>query len=532
MPADLVLTRGSICTVDPARPWAEAAAVVGERIVAVGPAREVETWIGPGTRVVDLEGRLALPGFIDSHVHFMEGGADLLGVQLRDAATPEAFTARIAAKAREWPAGTWILGGSWDHEAFPARELPHRSWIDAATPDHPVCVSRLDGHMVLCNSLALRLAGVDRNTPDPEGGAIVRDPATGEPTGVLKDAARNPVNRVIPEPGPAQLRAMAEAALKAAAAQGVTTVHDVSAERGFGTYQELLGEGRLTTRITLYFPIAGVEEVVRLGLRSGFGGTRLRFAGLKGFTDGSLGSGTALFFEPYADEPGNRGLFHNQMFPEGAMERRILAADRHGLNVAVHAIGDRAIAELLDIFQSVARQDRDRPRRLRMEHVQHVRPGDLERMAGLGMVASVQPYHGIDDGRWAQRRIGPERARFAFPYRSLLDAGVPLAFGSDWPVAPMDPIRAIYAAVTRRTLDGRHPEGWVPDQKVPLAAAVHASTLGGAYAEGAEGEKGSITPGKLADFAVLDRNLFRIAPEAIEEVEVAMTICGGSVTYG
>jgi hypothetical protein len=530
MPADLVLTRGKIYTVDPARPWAEAAAVVGERIAAAGEAREVEPWIGPGTRVVDLQGRLVLPGFIDSHVHFIEGGHDLMAVQLRDAATPEAFTARIAAKARELPPGQWILGGNWDHQAFPGAELPRREWIDAVTPEHPVSVSRMDGHMVLCNSLALRLAGVDRNTSTPAGGVIVRDPASGEPTGVFKDAARNLIYRAVPEPTPAQVRAMAEKALAAAAAAGVTTVHDVSGERGFAAYQDLLREGRLTSRVAVYFPIAAVDDALKLDLKSGFGSGRLRFAGLKGFTDGSLGSGTALFFEPYSDEPGNRGLFHGQMFPEGAMLQRVLEADRHGLDVAVHAIGDQAIATLLDIYQELPAPG-PRPRRLRMEHVQHMRAADVQRMARLGVVASVQPYHGIDDGRWAARRIGPERLPWAFPYRSLLDAGVPLAFGSDWPVAPMEPIQGIYAAVTRRTLDGLNPDGWVPAQKIPLAAAVHASTLGGAYAECAEREKGSVTPGKLADFVVLDRNLFEIPPEEIREARVLTTICGGEVTW-
>jgi predicted amidohydrolase YtcJ len=321
------------------------------------------------------------------------------------------------------------------------------------------------------------------------------------------------------------------AALRAAAAKGVTTVHDVSGERGFAVYQDLLREDRLTCRVTMYFPMAEVEAVLRLGLESGFGSPALRFAGLKGFTDGSLGSGTALFFEPYSDEPGNAGLFHRQMFPEGIMARRIQAADAGGLDVAVHAIGDRAIADLLGLFEETAARPCARPRRLRMEHVQHVRPEDLARMARLGMVASVQPYHAIDDGRWAERRIGPDRARYAFPYRSFLDAGVPMAFGSDWPVAPMDPLMGIYAAVTRRTLDGRNPEGWVPGQKVPLAAAVHASTLGGARAEGMEADKGSITPGKLADFVVLDRNLFEIAPEEIEAARVEMTLCGGKVVY-
>jgi len=531
MHADLVLKHGRICTVDAARPWAEGAAVVGERIVAVGAGRDLEAWTGPGTRVIDLQGRLVLPGFIDSHVHFIQGGMSLLSVQLRDADGREALAARLAGAARQLPAGEWIVEGNWDHQRFPGAELPRRDWIDAATPEHPVCVSRLDGHMVLCNSLALRLAGVDRNTPTPDGGEIVRDPLTGEPTGILKDAASRLVYRIIPPPAPAQLRRIAQAALAEAAGKGVTTVHDVSGEEGFGIYQDLLGEGGLTSRISFFLPVASVQEVLKLRLQSGFGSTRLRFAGLKGFTDGSLGSGTACFFEPYSDEPGNAGLFHDQMFPEGIMGERLCAADSHGLRLAVHAIGDRAVASLIDLFQQAAQANPAWDRRFRMEHAQHVRPQDLARMAGLGVIASVQPYHAIDDGRWAGRRIGPERARMAFPYRAFLDAGIPMAFGSDWPVAPMDPILGIHAAVTRRTLDGRHPDGWIPEQRVPLAAAIAASTLGGAFAEGAEREKGSIAPGKLADFAVLDRDLFGLAPERIAEAQVAMTICGGTVIF-
>ena len=528
MPADLILTRAKIYTVDPASPWAEAAAVAGGRILAVGSAQDIQCLAGPRTRVLDLQGRLVLPGFTDSHVHFIEGGQTLLGVQLHGAQSPAEFTARIAAKARDLPEGEWILGGNWDHQDFPRAELPRRDWIDPVTPRHPVCVSRMDGHMVLCNTLALRLAGVDRHTPAPDGGAIVRD-AAGEPTGVLKDAARDLVYRHIPAATPAQLRTMAETALREAAAQGVTTVHDVSGEQGFPVYQDLLREGRLTTRMAMFFPIAALDGILKLGLKSGFGCDRLRFIGLKGFTDGSLGSGTALFFEPYTDEPENRGLFHQQMFPEGVMERRVRAADARGLEVAVHAIGDRAVATLLDIYEGLEARSGRRPR---MEHAQHPRPADIRRMARLGVIASVQPYHAIDDGRWAAGRIGRERLPWAFPYRSFLDAGVPMAFGSDWPVAPINPIMGIYAAVTRATLDGQHPEGWVPAQRIPLEAAIHASTLGGAFAEGAERRKGSISPGKLADFAVLDRNLFELPPERIQEARVHMTLCGGEVVFG
>jgi predicted amidohydrolase YtcJ len=345
------------------------------------------------------------------------------------------------------------------------------------------------------------------------------------------DRAAALVQAAIPPPGPAQLRREAEAALAAAALKGVTTVHDVSGDVGLETYQDLLREDRLTARIALYLPITAVEDVRKVHLRSGFGSTRLRLAGLKGFADGALGSGMALFFDPYSDEPEKRGAYHHHMLPEGIMRERVRSAHAGGLQVAVHAIGDRAIAEILDIFQEVAAAGPDRDCRFRIEHVQHLRPVDLPRLARQRVIASVQPYHAIDDGQWAERRVGPERTLWSFPYRSLLDAGVPMAFGSDWPMYPMDPIMAIHAAVTRRTLDGKHPEGWVPGQKVPLMAALHATTLGGAYAEFAEAEKGSITPGKLADFVVLDRDLFGIPPEQIQDAKVTLTLCGGRVVF-
>ena len=309
MHADLVLTKGRIYTVDTAHPWAEAVAVMGERIVAAGTNREMEAWMGPRTQVIDLGNRLVLPGFFDCHVHFMQGGQSLLSVQLRDAVSREEFTARIAAKARELPKGEWITQGNWNHHLFPDAELPRKNWIDAVTPDHPVCIRRMDGHMVLCNSLALRLAGVDRTTPTPDGGEIVRDLVTAEPTGILKEGARNLVFRVVQPPTSAHLLKVASAGLQAAAAKGVTSLHDVSGEVGFEAYQELLREGRLTSRIFFYVPIPTGDDVRKLHLRSGFGSTRLRFAGLKGFIDGSLGAGTALFFEPYTDEPGNPGNF-------------------------------------------------------------------------------------------------------------------------------------------------------------------------------------------------------------------------------
>jgi hypothetical protein len=531
MSADTIFIDGKIFTMDPARPWAEAVAVREGILVAVGTTAEIRRFGGPKTRVHDLRGGFVSPGFIDSHVHFINGGFALLNIQLRQAKTREDFTARIAAKAREIPKGEWILNGDWDHQQFNPVELPRRDWIDAVTPDTPVCVNRLDGHMILCNTPALRAAGITRTTPVPPGGEIVKDPATGDPTGILKDAAMDLVYRVIPAPSAAQTRRAAEAALRYAAEKGVTSVHDVSGEAGFDLYQEMLASGRLTVRIYFYVPVSTVDAVRGMKLRGGFGNDVLRFAGMKGFADGSLGSATAAFFEPYTDEPGKTGLLHGDMFPPQIMDKRILEADAAGLQTAVHAIGDRAIAIILDIYEKTSARNPARDRRFRIEHAQHVRPADFSRFARLGIVASAQPYHAIDDGRWAETKIGSERARTTYPFRTFLDQGIRLAFGSDWPVAPMDPIMGIYAAVTRATLDGRHPEGWVPEQKITVEEALRAFTLGGAYAEFAEDRKGSLVPGRLADLVVLDRDPLAIPAAEISGLNVVMTVCGGRIVF-
>ena len=529
--ADKVLINGRIWTVDSDRPWAEAVAVRDGRIAAVGTTAEIKRLAGRETETIDLKNALVLPGFIDSHVHFVNGGYSLMNIQLREAKTKAEFTARIAAKAKSLPQGEWILNGDWDHTQFDPVELPRKEWIDAVTPDHPVCVNRLDEHMILANSLALKLAGVTKATPVPAGGEIVKDPATGEPTGILKDAAMDLVYDKIPAPSPEQNTRAVAAALKYAADKGVTSVHDVSGEVGFDIYQDLLKSRKLTTRITFYIPITSANLALGLKLKTPFGSDRLSFAGLKGFADGSLGSATAFFFAPYTDDPKTSGLRHGQMFPNGAMEKRLLAADAGGLQVAIHAIGDQANAIILDMFEAVEARNGARDRRFRIEHAQHLRAADIARFAKLGVIASVQPYHLIDDGRWAETKIGAERVRWTYPFKSFLDNGVTLACGSDWPVAPMDPILGIYAAVTRRTLDDKNPEGWVPEQKIPLEEAIKGFTINGAFAEFAESLKGSVSAGKRADLVVLDRNLFEIKPEEIREAKVVLTLVDGEVVF-
>jgi predicted amidohydrolase YtcJ len=529
--ASLVLLNGKIWTANETQPRAEAVACLGNRIVAVGSNGEIRKWIGPGTEVLDLGGKLVLPGFNDAHVHFFSGGENLAGVQLRDAKSEDEFRARIAQFAAKQPAGRWITGGDWDHENWTPARLPTRQSIDAVTAGHPVFVSRLDGHMALANSQALQLAGITRDTPDPPGGTIVRD-AAGEPTGVLKDAAMGPVVRTIPAPSEDQIADAVRAAMRYAAENGVTSVQDMSAAPEIlRVYQKLLARGELTVRISGHQPLATWQRLAAVGLRADFGGEKLHIGALKGFADGSLGSTTALLFEPYLDAPNTSGLANSQMIPESKMQGHILDADRAGLQVAVHAIGDKANHIILGMYEEAERQNGARDRRFRIEHAQHLRMEDIPRFGKLHVIASMQPYHCIDDGRWAEKRIGPERAKGTYAFRALLDSGAVLAFGSDWDVAPMQPLMGIYAAATRRTLDGKHPDGWVPEQKITVAEAIRAYTMGSAYASFDEKIKGSIEPGKLADMVVVSDDILSIPAVGIEKTRVETTVFDGKVVY-
>lgn len=529
--ADLIIINANIHTMDARQPMAQALAISGNRIVAAGTSQEIRKLAGPQTRVIDAHNQLVLPGFNDSHVHFLSGGFQLSSVDLRDANSPEEFAERIRLFAEKLPAGRWITGGDWDHERWPVPSLPTKELIDRYTPNMPVFVNRLDGHMSLANSVALKLAGVTRETKDPPGGLIVRDPNTGEPTGILKDAAMSYVWKVVPDSSFAEKLAAARAATNHAARLGVTSVQDMSAGDDIGVYQTLLDRGELKTRIYGASPLPRWERLAATGVRAHFGSNMLRIGALKGFADGSLGSTTALFFEAYLDAPNTNGLAGDEMFPEGAMLERVRAADRAGLQVMIHAIGDRANDSILTIYEQVEKENGERDRRFRIEHAQHLRPQDIPRFARDHVVASMQPYHAIDDGRWAEKRIGKERAKGTYAFRSLLDSGATLAFGTDWTVAPLSPISSIYAAVTRRTLDNKNPNGWVPEQKITVEEAVRAYTVGSAYAEFQENVKGTIAPGKLADLVILSSDIFRIDPKEIETVKVVMTIVDGRVVY-
>ena len=527
-PPDLVVY-GRVWTGDSVRPWAGAVAISGDTVLAVGDSAEIARLAGPGTRVLSNGTAMVVPGFMDEHVHFTDGGFQLASVDLRPANSPQEFVARLKAYALERQPGEWILGGDWDHERWPGAPLPRREWIDSVTPHNPVFVNRLDGHMGLANSAALRAARITRATRDIPGGVIVRDPRTGEPTGILKDAAMGPVQQAIPEPTAAERDAALRRALAYAASKGVTAFAHVSvAPADLGTYLRAKRAGALTARAALYFPLDTWRQVADTIAKIGRGDDWVWIGGVKGYVDGSLGSTTALFYTPYNDDPKTSGVL---VTPEDSLRAWIGAADSAGLQVAVHAIGERANGLLLDIYDSVAKAHGPRDRRFRIEHAQHLRRQDIDRIARSGDIASMQPYHAIDDGRWAEKRIGPERIKTTYAFRSLLDRHAHVAFGSDWTVAPIDPLLGIYAAVTRRTLDGKHPGGWVPEQKISVEEALHAYTAEAAYGVFAERTRGRLSPGYKADLVLLDQDLTRIPPEAIERAKVRVTVVGGRVVY-
>ena len=529
--ATLIITNAAVYTVDKQHPKAEAVAVIGDRIVALGSRADIDWWRGPKTKVIDAGGKLLLPGFNDAHVHFVQGGAQLEQVQLTDAATPEEFAKRIAAQVKKTPKGEWILGGRWDETKWPKPELPTKDLVDPVTGDTPIFVERYDGHEALANSVAMKRAGIDAKTPDVPGGVVMRD-ASGNPTGVFKDAAMTLIYKAIPPMTHEQRLRAARGALKHAASLGVTSVQHMNPEfADVSAYSELAEKGELTTRIYAVPMETDWRDQAKVGLRRAWGSSYLRLGAVKGYADGSLGSRTAYMFEPFADDPENRGLLSDEMHPPTAMRDRLMQADAAGLQLRVHAIGDRAISMMLDIFADIEKVHGYHDQRFTIEHAQHMAQKDFARFGSLHVIASMQPYHAIDDGRWAEKRLGHDRARYSYAWHSFLDHGVTLALGTDWPVAPLNPILGLYAAVTRATLDGKNPDGWIPEEKITLPEAVEAYTMGSAFAEFQEHEKGSITPGKLADMVILSDNIFDFKPEAIRNVKVETTIVGGKVVY-
>jgi predicted amidohydrolase YtcJ len=526
---DAIYFNANVWTGDARQPKAEAIAIDDGSIAAVGSTADICKLADAKTRGVDLKGAFVVPGFIDNHVHFINGGMALAQVDLRDAATRAEFTQRIAQAAARTPQGQWIKDGSWDHELW-GGELPTRDWIDKDTANTPVFISRLDGHMALANSLVMKLAGIDEKTPDPDGGSIVRDD-NGRPTGVLKDNAMNLVYKVIPSPSDQELAQGLERAMQHAVARGLTQVHDMGGVedwRVMELYRRTKASDKLRLRIYSFAPLADWQKAAEYKKHHGTGDDWLRWGGMKGFVDGSLGSTTAWFHKPYDDASNTTGL---TVEDTEQLRAAIIAADRSGLHVAVHAIGDRANDWLLDAFEKVEQAGPKKDSRFRIEHAQHLTPAAIKRFGPLSVVASMQPSHAIDDGRWAEKRIGAERLKGTYAFRSLIDSGAHLTFGSDWPVAPLDPLTGIYAAVTRRTADGANPKGWQPQQKITVAEALRSYTAENAWAGFQEGKVGVLKQGALADFAVLSKDLFAVPPTEITHVKVVRTVVGGREMY-
>ncbi len=526
--AELIIQNAVIWTANPEKPYAEALAVKDGKLLAVGSNADIQEFAGSDTEMIDAGSGFVVPGFIDSHVHFIVGGKNLSSVQLRDAATPEEFIRRIAEYARTLEPGEWITGGDWDHKLW-GGGLPRKEWIDSVTQENPVLLNRLDGHMALVNSLTLTLEGIDKATKSVEGGEIIFDDQTGEPTGIFLDNAYyRMLGNAMPADSEEQQERYMKAAMQYVVSHGVTSIHDMDGVESQKVFARLRDKGDLTVRVYSCSPLARWKVLQQKIIEEGTGDKWVKTGGLKGFVDGSLGSHTAAFFEAYSDAPDQKGFFVNS---RKKLYNWISGADSAGLQVVVHAIGDSANSTLLDIYEQVTNENEPRDRRFRIEHAQHIAPGDFRRFAALNVIASVQPYHLIDDGRWAEKVIGPERIKMTYPFRSFLDAGVRLALGSDWFVAPPVPLTGIYAAVTRATLDGKHPEGWVPEQKISMEEALRGYTIDAAYASFDEDIKGSLEPGKLADFVILDKNLFEIDPDMIKDVKVEKTFVGGKVVF-
>jgi predicted amidohydrolase YtcJ len=540
--ADLLLVNGRVWTGDSSRPAAQAVAVRGDRIVAVGRDGDVAGLRGPGTRVVDLGGRFVAPGFIDNHTHFGQAGALLLGVNLLDVANEAGLVHRVREARDRLPAGAWLVGGDWGaYEAWAqgstgqdARRAaapafaPNRAMIDSLTPATPALLAKWDRSEYLVNARAIELAGLTCDWPGAECRA-------GVPTGRLSADAAGRVRGVIPPRSMEQRLAEARAALAQLRELGVTTIHDITTPEQMEVYQELRRRGELTVRVYARYTLDRWEHLAALGLRHGAGDDWIRLGGLKGFVDGIMGNSSARFREPYLTS-GRVGDWRPMMEPAGNMERLLTSADSAGLWPQVHAIGDHAIDTLLTMFERVQAANGPRARRFHVIHAQVLGGPDVaRRMARLGVVAEVQPYHAIDDMRWMEQRIGA-RARWAYAFRTLRDAGVRLSFGSDWPGTnaswyPADPVLGIYAAVARQTLDGMPAGGWFPEERVDVETALRAYTVNNAWSAGEEQVKGRIAPQLLADLVVLDGDPLAVPPARIKDIRVALTVLGGRVVY-
>jgi predicted amidohydrolase YtcJ len=526
--ADRIYINAKIWTGDSLNPAATAIAIKDSLILYVG--NDYQPFIGSQTEQIDMSGKMLVPGFIDNHVHFLDGGYFLANINLRNVTSREEFITVFRHYTDSAKGNKWIRGGNWDHEAW-GGQLPTKEWIDSISGEHPVFVSRYDGHMGLANSIALKRAAITKDTPNPPGGEIVRDPKTGEPTGVLRDEATSLVYRVIPDPEVTELDEALNLASANAVSHGFTQVHDMGTYGGWidmETYRRAEASDKLPLRIYSFVAIRSWQKLDSFVKKNGWGNDRLHWGGLKGFVDGSLGSTTAWFYKPYLDAPRSTGL---QVTDTNLLRQWILSADSAGLHIATHAIGDHANNWILGVYEEAEKRNPGKDHRFRVEHAQHLTPDDIGRFAQLKIIPSMQPYHAIDDGKWAAKRLDSTRLKGTYAFRSLLETGANLTFGSDWPVAPLDPIAGIYAAVTRRTLDDKNPGGWYPDQKISVEQALRCYTVNNAWSGFQENKTGQLKAGMLADFTVLSDDLFSIKPEDIRETKIILTVVNGKPVY-
>ena len=540
--ADVIFTHGNIYTgaVDATASFgagkrAEALAVRGDRILAVGAREEIMKLKGPNTQVIDLHGHFVMPGFNDAHMHMASAGLEKMNVDLVGTKTLDEFRDRLRAKCEAAGPGEWVIGEGWDETLWPVKTLPSRWDLDEVAGSHPVYLERVDGHIGVANTHALQLASVTVATRDPEGGKIDRD-ENGTPTGILREKAQELVQTAIPKQTPEKRRQAIELALADLASHGVTSAQDYSQWDDFHVYEELERQGKLTARISEWLSFD--EPIDRLNKERNShpaSDNMLRTGMLKGFMDGSLGSKTAALLEPYSDDPKNSGLPQYDPAKLNAMTKeRVLA----GYQVGFHAIGDEAVQMALDAFAEAEKAakaagvkavDGGTDYRLRIEHAQVTTPQQVARFKELKVIASMQPSHVLTDMNWAESRLGPKRAEHSYAWAEFLHRGVTLAFGTDYPVEPVTPFRGLYAAITRQSEDGK--KTYYPAQKLNIDQAIAAYTTGAAFAEFAEKEKGKLDPGMLADFIVLDRDITSVPPAKILETKVLQTVVGGKTVY-
>lgn len=526
--ADVVLTNGVIFTVDEELGRAEALAVKDGKIAAVGTSQEIQEWVGSETRVIDLEGKFVVPGFNDNHVHVGGAAGAKMRIDVEGTRSIAEFQQRIRDRLEEFEAGQWITGRGWDHSLWEENRVPTKADLDAVSTEHPMLFTRVDGHSAVANSMALQMAEITRDTPNPEGGDIVRD-AEGEPTGWLKERATGLVSRLIPDLTPEQLRAGLEQVLQDAARHGVTSVQGNSGWDTFLALRELKNEGKLTFRYTHWLPFnTSLDRLEQLRREGGTTDPWLKTGAVKGVVDGSGGSLSAAMLEPFANAPDNRGIL---LYDPEELKKMVIDRDAAGYQIALHAIGDRANRVCLDAFQAAKEVNKRENARHKIEHSQFVQRDDVPRFAELGVIASAQPCHMLADLRWAPTILGPEREYEGYPWNSLQKAGAVVSFGTDHPVEHINPLRGIYAAVAREFEAGGPEGGWLPEEKITVEEAIRAYTLRSAYGEFEDHRKGTLTPGKFADLVLLSQDITQVSPPEILQTEVLLTMVGGRIVY-